>query len=53
MFDKALTGFLKTFKVQGVDLSVAGMTRQNIMLGTSRMVRLVNEKILEDKAGGK
>lgn len=53
MFDKAIAGFLKTFKVQGVDLSVAGMTRQNIMLGTSRMVRLVNEKILDDKAGGK
>lgn len=53
MFDKALVGFLKTFKVQGVDLSVAGMTRQNIMLGTSRMVRLVNEKILDEKAGGK
>ena len=53
MFDKALAGFLKTFKVQGVDLSVAGMTRQNVLLGTSRMVRLVNDKILEDKAGGK
>ena len=53
LFERALARFLKTFKVQGVDMSVVGMSRQNILLGSSRMVRLVNEKILEDKAGGK
>lgn len=59
LFERSLARFLKAFKVQGVDMSVAGMTRQNILLGSSRAIRLVNEKILEDKtaavnkAGGK
>lgn len=53
LFENVLAKFLKTFKAQGVELTVAGMTRQNVMLGTSRMVRMVNEKILEEKGGGK
>ena len=53
MFDRALAGFLKTFNVQGVDMTVVGMSRQNVLLGSSRVLRMVNEKMIEDKAGGK
>lgn len=53
LFERAVSRFLKAFNVQGVDMTVVGMSRQNILLGSSRMLRTVNEKLIEDKAGGK
>lgn len=53
LFEQTVARFFKAFNVQGVDMSVVGMSRQNILLGSSRIIRMLNEKIIDEKAGGK